>query len=915
MSGATVWKHIGLHGHSVGTFTADPDGLRWKSAVMGGGDNDDISSSRVLPAKTLVAAKWTVFGRSGHVRVRSKASDPVNAELRFDGFPAADFDRLRDVLKRLFDVDLTKHAMSSAGTSFGLTDIEDGNMVFRQCILEDADEEGEEFEPRDGDEMMSANLKEISQCVLPGNNRNEIEMQFHESDAVEAGTDQLVAIRFYIPPDPDADPSELDASTPAELFQQRIMKNANIKRTTGDVIVEIPEAKGTFLTPRGRYAIELYDTFLRMRGAKYDYKIKYDDISRLFLLPKPDEVHMAFVIALDKPIRQGQQRYQNLVMQTTKDHAELTVNLDEEVLEKEYNGDLQPVMYGALSNLVAKTFKIIAKKKVFIPGKFANANQQPCVKCALRASEGHLYPLEKQFIFIHKPTVLVRFDDVESVEFQRYAGGQGSTRNFDLCVSLINSGDSSTKEYIFSGIDRSDYTGLYNFLSGKKIKIKNLQGNILDDAPSAPPVYNEDVIYGVPAGAGEMEESSEDESYGTNDEESVESESISGDDDDLGSGFDDSDLEEHRKAAKKSKPEDAKGKEKSNKKSKKRSRPEKEGSSAEVPKKSAKKSTPEDKVAPKKKKKKDPKAPKKGKSAYNYFLTAMRPKIKEQNPDATFGELSTLAGQAWKKVSNEEKEKYEKMAESDAARFKREMADYSAPSDDSEDEDEGKKKKIKKKAKSKSNKPKRGQSSYMFFAKDARAKIKEQNPDASFGEMGKMVGQAWKKLSDEEKKKYEEMAKDDGARYKREMANYSASSDDSDAGKKKVKDKNAPKKNKSSYMCFAAHIRPTVKEQNPKASFTELAKLIGEKWKNISDSEKQKYETMAKEDTVRYKREMKDYTPPPPSEPKKKPVATKKSKVIKKPESSDDDSDDDSSSDEDSSDASSDSDDSDSDSD
>lgn len=57
------------------------------------------------------------------------------------------------------------------------------------------------------------------------------------------------------------------------------------------------------------------ERFFRMRGQKYDYKIKYDDISRLFLLPKPDDVHMAFVIALDKPIRQGQQRYQYLILQ------------------------------------------------------------------------------------------------------------------------------------------------------------------------------------------------------------------------------------------------------------------------------------------------------------------------------------------------------------------------------------------------------------------------------------------------------------------------------------------------------------------------------------------------------------------------------------------------------------------------
>ena len=335
------------------------------------------------------------------------------------------------------------------------------------------------------------------------------------------------------------------------------MKNASIKNTSGDVIVEFPETRGTFLTPRGRYTIELYEAFMRMRGNKYDYKIRYDDISRLFLLPKPDEVHMAFVIALDKPIRQGQQRYQYLVLQTNKEQDEVTVNLDEETLQKEYNGDLQPVMTGSFSNLIAKTFKVIAKKKVFIPGKFANANQQACVKCALRANEGLLYPLEKQFLFIHKPPVLVRFDEVESVEFQRYAGGQGSTRNFDLCVTLKSSSvaGSGVKEYTFSGIDRTDYTGLYNFLSGKKIVIKNLEG-VGDATGSSAPVYNENEIYGFDA---EDPEESEDEDFDENDNEEEDNESEDIDDDDLGSEVDDdldSDIEEARKKSASSQKKD-----------------------------------------------------------------------------------------------------------------------------------------------------------------------------------------------------------------------------------------------------------------------------------------------------------------------------------------------------------------------
>jgi len=359
---ALAWKHIGLYGHSIGTFKADPAAIQWKSTIL---DDDNILISRLLPASSLTSSLWTVFGRSAHLRIQTKGEEKnLPGEMRFDGFPSSDYEKIRSTLRSLYDIDCLKHTMSSSGASFGKTDVAGRHLVFRQCIMDEEEEEGE-----DGDEMMSLALGEVSQCVLPGNTRNEIELQFHESDAVEAGTDQLVSIRLYIPPDAEADANDAEQATSAELFRERIVTMANVKNTTGSVIAEFDESKGTFLTPRGRYNIELFDSFLRMRGNKYDYKIKYDDISRLFLLPKPDDVHMAFVIALDRPIRQGQQRYQYLVLQTTKQQSEVSISLDAETLERDYNNDLQPVMTGSLSNLVAKTFKVITRKKVFVPGK------------------------------------------------------------------------------------------------------------------------------------------------------------------------------------------------------------------------------------------------------------------------------------------------------------------------------------------------------------------------------------------------------------------------------------------------------------------------------------------------------------------------------------------------------------------
>ncbi len=522
--------------------------------------------------------------------------------------------------------------------------------------------------------------------------------------------DLAVAIRFYIPPDPEADPTDKEAETTAEQFHKRIMKVAKIKNTTGDVIVEFDEDKGTFLTPRGRYIIELYDSYLRMRGNKYDYKIKYDDIARLFLLPKPDETHMAFVIALDKPIRQGQQRYQMLVLQTTKEQSEVTINLDEKELEKEYKGELQPVMQGALCNLIAKTFKIIANKKVFVPGKFVNAYNHSCVKCALKANEGHLYPLEKSFVFIHKPPVLIRFEEVHSVEFQRYAGGQGSTRNFDLCVTLVSSAGDPQKEYIFSGIDRSDYSSLNNFLSGKKIKIKNIQESEIDTTPAVP-MYNE-MAYGD---VGEGGESSEDEDYGSADDES-ESSNSGDSDDELEVDDDDSDLEDARKKA-------GIDNKKRKKEPEQRSRKKKKKNASSPPEK-----TKTEKTKTTGKAKKDPNAPKQAKSAYLFYSNAVRSTVKDENPNMGFGELAKEIGRRYKLLSAEEMEKYEAEAAVDKKRYKKEMENYTPPKE-FEDSKPGKK------TKKDPNAPKKALTSYMLFSKAMRPVIKDENPDATFGDL------------------------------------------------------------------------------------------------------------------------------------------------------------------------------------
>jgi len=58
-----------------------------------------------------------------------------------------------------------------------------------------------------------------------------------------------------------------------------------------------------------------------------------------------------------------------------------------------------------------------------------------------------------------------------------------------------------------------------------------------------------------------------------------------------------------------------------------------------------------------------------------------------------------------------------------------------------------------KKAKKKGG-PKKPLSGFMLFSKENRAKVKEENPDITFGGIGKKLGEMWRALSDKEKAKY-----------------------------------------------------------------------------------------------------------------------------------------------------------------
>ncbi|KAF7666849.1 hypothetical protein LDENG_00092240 [Lucifuga dentata] len=79
-----------------------------------------------------------------------------------------------------------------------------------------------------------------------------------------------------------------------------------------------------------------------------------------------------------------------------------------------------------------------------------------------------------------------------------------------------------------------------------------------------------------------------------------------------------------------------------------------------------------------------------------------------------------------------------------------------------------------------------------------------------------------------------------------------------------TKDPNKPRGKTSSYAYFVQTCRDEHKKKHPgvPVSFSEFSKKCSERWRTMSAKEKVKFEELAKNDKVRYDREMRSYVPP-----------------------------------------------------
>ena len=269
------------------------------------------------------------------------------------------------------------------------------------------------------------------------------------------GDDELVEMRLFYH-------VNNDDTFSTEQICENFKKELNLEDSTGNVICILPDLP--LVVPRGKYSADFYKNTFRLHGSSYNYNSKYSNISKTFLLPMADKSNACFIIGFDKPLKQGQTVYNFVAIQFKMDSTiEIDLSGKEDVL-KTIDPSLELNISGPYYEVFTKIFKSFSKVNIIIPGIFKSTKGDGSVECAIGAKQGHLFLLNKSIIFILKPIIHFKHDEIAETIFHRMINSM-SIRGFDLEI-ILRDGSSHT----FSGIDKAESDGIQRYFTSGGVK-------------------------------------------------------------------------------------------------------------------------------------------------------------------------------------------------------------------------------------------------------------------------------------------------------------------------------------------------------------------------------------------------------------------------------------------------------------
>ncbi|KAG0442559.1 FACT complex subunit Ssrp1 [Dictyocoela muelleri] len=220
------------------------------------------------------------------------------------------------------------------------------------------------------------------------------------------------------------------------------------------------------LYPRGKNTFVFYPNFVKMVGRTFEHQIFFSSIQMMWFLEnqKDEEKEQFLVLKIDPAIKQGQTRYEHIVLAFEDYSEDIEVNIDDELkinkpnLKNLYTGD------------IGESFTIILEElsgiKAIRQGDFVTSDNQRRIKCFTKAYEGHIYPMDDCLLFLTK-VIHMRHSDIQVIEFSRINISSHTGKTFDMKVITYDG------QFLFNSLLKEEFGALERYFAKHNIQIRS----------------------------------------------------------------------------------------------------------------------------------------------------------------------------------------------------------------------------------------------------------------------------------------------------------------------------------------------------------------------------------------------------------------------------------------------------------
>ncbi|KAF7684624.1 FACT complex subunit POB3 [Astathelohania contejeani] len=224
--------------------------------------------------------------------------------------------------------------------------------------------------------------------------------------------------------------------------------------------------------PRGKNEYIFCQGMLLVKGSTYEHKIMYSSIKGVFVLEKVADVSTFVALQLEPAIRQGQTKY-NFIVLEFEHGIEEEFEISQEDVDEIGNG-LECHYSGSILDSFLAILRCFSKAKTYTSEVFETPSKRKSMKCAFKAQEGFLYPLSKGLLFLPK-AIYMPHNLITEVEFSRINLSVLAAKTFDLKVI----GDGF--EHPFSGLAKDEFGPFERYLSNYGIQMRS---EVIEDEES-----------------------------------------------------------------------------------------------------------------------------------------------------------------------------------------------------------------------------------------------------------------------------------------------------------------------------------------------------------------------------------------------------------------------------------------------